>query len=69
MADSRPRPRLTIAEIFWLREGGLSGRLRSGGLRPVSGVISHIDTFGCNPEYVNLSLDKVGMLIVEDKND
>lgn len=46
-------------------EGTLVGFQYTG--RTVSGDISHIDTFGCQPNYVNLSLDKVRMLIVEDK--
>lgn len=48
-------------------EGTLAGFQYTG--RTVSGVISHMDIFGCQPGYVNLSLDKVGMLIVKDKND
>lgn len=36
--------------------------------RKVSARISYICDFGCQPGYVNLSLDKVGMLIVEDKD-
>lgn len=35
--------------------------------RTVSGAISHMDTFGCQPGYVNLSLDEVGKLVIKDK--
>lgn len=56
-----------VGDTWTLNEGenSLEGFKYTG--RTVSGVISHIDVFGCQPNYVNLSLDKVGMLIVEDK--
>lgn len=55
-----------VNDTWTLNEGenSLDGFQYTG--RTVSGVISHIDTFGCQPEYVNLSLDKVGMLIVKE---
>lgn len=58
-----------VGDTWTLNEGEntLEGFMLTG--RTVSGVISHMETFGCQPNYVNLSLDKVGMLIVEDKND
>lgn len=56
-----------IGDTVTLHEGqpGLGGFEYTG--RTVSAMISYIDTFGCQPGYVNLSLDKVGMLIVKDK--
>lgn len=58
-----------IGHTVTLHEGqpGLNGFEYTG--RTVSAQISYIDDFGLEPGYVNLSLDKVGMLIVEDKND
>lgn len=58
-----------IGDTVTLYEGqpGLEGFEYTG--RTVSAMISYIDDFGCQHGYVNLSLDKVGMLIVEDKED
>lgn len=35
--------------------------------RSISAQISYIDTFGCQPGYVNLSISNVGILVVKDK--
>lgn len=32
--------------------------------RKISGIISHIDTFGCLDGFVNLSLRRMGLLVV-----
>lgn len=33
--------------------------------REISGIISHIDAYGCKDGYVNLSLSRIGLLIQE----
>jgi hypothetical protein len=54
-----------IGDTVTLNEGwqGLNGFEPTCAL--VSARISYIDDFGCQHGYVNLSLDDVGMLIVE----
>lgn len=43
----------------------LEGYQYSG--RTISVRFSHIDTYGCQDGFVNLSLSNVGMLVVRDK--
>lgn len=31
----------------------------------VSGIISHVDSYGCQPGYVNLSIDRMGVEILD----
>ena len=55
-----------VGHTFTLNEGerDLGGFRYTG--RKVSGMISHLDDFGCDFGYLNLSLSKVGLLIVEE---
>lgn len=55
-----------VGHTFTLNEGerDLDGFRYTG--RRVSGMISHLDDFGCDFGYLNLSLSKVGLLIVEE---
>ncbi len=57
-----------VGHTFTLNEGelDLNGFRYTG--RKVSGVISHLDDFGCDYGYVVLSLSKVGMLVVEEED-
>lgn len=41
--------------------------VRTGGTE--SARISHIDDYGCQPGYLNLSFSDVGMLIVKDDKE
>lgn len=54
-----------IGDTVTLQEGwpGINGFEPTG--RDVSARISHLDDFGCQHGYVNLSLDDVFMLIVK----
>lgn len=53
-----------VGDIVTLREGSLDkGEFKLSG-RTVSGVISHVDDFGCQGGFVTLSLARVGMIIV-----
>ena len=31
----------------------------------ISGIISHVDDYGCQPNYVNLSIDRMGVEILD----
>lgn len=54
-----------VGDTVTLAEGwpGIDGFDYTG--RKVSARITHLDDFGCQHGYVNLSLDDVGMLIVK----
>lgn len=58
-----------IGDTVTLREGqpGVNGFEYTG--RSVSARISYIDDYGLDSGYLNLSLDSVGMLIVNDGVD
>ena len=54
-----------VGDTATLREGhdSLDGYQYSG--RSVSCRISHTDSFGCQPGYLNLSIADVGLLIID----
>jgi len=56
-----------VGDTMTLREGhdSLEGYQYSG--RLVSCRISHTDRFGCQSGYLNLSIDNVGLLIIDNK--
>lgn len=53
-----------VGDVVTFKEGWLeNGEFVYTG-RKISGIISHIDTYGCLDGFVNLSLKRMGLLVV-----
>lgn len=58
-----------VGDTVTLREGQLENGVFEYTGREVSAYITHIDSFGVQEGYVNLSIGRVGLIIIGDNNE